>query len=102
MIDSLKPYPTCKPSGIKWLGKVPEHWEVERAKWLFRKMDRPIFDGNEVVTCFRDGTVTLRRHRRVHGFTEALQEIGYQGIRQGDLVIHAMDAFAGANRCGGL
>ena len=96
MIDRLKPYPACKDSGIEWLGGVPEHWEVERAKWLFRKMDRPILDANEVVTCFRDGTVTLRRHRRVHGFTEALQEIGYQGIRQGDLVIHAMDAFAGA------
>lgn len=53
-------------------------------------------DGDEVVTCFRDGTVTLRRNRRVRGFTESLKEIGYQGIRRGDLVIHAMDAFAGA------
>ncbi|MDR3688044.1 MAG: restriction endonuclease subunit S [Fimbriimonas sp.] len=49
-----------------------------------------------MVTCFRDGTVTLRKNRRTTGFTEALQEIGYQGIRKGDLVIHAMDAFAGA------
>ena len=32
----------------------------------------------------------------VEGFTESLKEIGYQGIRVGDLVIHAMDAFAGA------
>ena len=32
------------------------------------------------------------------GFTESLKEIGYQGVRRGDLVIHAMDAFAGA--CG--
>ncbi|MFG3711934.1 hypothetical protein [Micromonospora sp. NPDC047730] len=30
------------------------------------------------------------------GFTEAIQEIGYQGIRRGDLVVHAMDGFAGA------
>lgn len=30
------------------------------------------------------------------GFTEAVQETGYQGIRKGDLVIHVMDAFAGA------
>jgi type I restriction enzyme S subunit len=48
------------------------------------------------VTAFRDGAVTLRANRRMTGFTEALQEIGYQGIRKGDLVIHAMDAFAGA------
>ncbi len=48
------------------------------------------------MTAFRDGVVTLRSNRRTTGFTEALQEIGYQGIRKGDLVIHAMDAFAGA------
>lgn len=40
--------------------------------------------------------VTLRKNRRLRGFTEAIFELGYQGIRKGDLVIHAMDAFAGA------
>ena len=59
-------------------------------------MKRPVRDTDEVVTCFRDGVVTLRKNRRTEGFTESLQEIGYQGIRAGDLVIHAMDAFAGA------
>ena len=51
---------------------------------------------DQVITCFRDGRVTLRKNRRTQGFTESLQEIGYQGIRRGDLVIHQMDAFAGA------
>jgi type I restriction enzyme S subunit len=96
MIGDLKPYPAMKDSGVPWLGRVPAHWETERAKWLFRKMNRPVRDSDEVVTCFRDGTVTLRKNRRVRGFTESLKEIGYQGIRRGDLVIHAMDAFAGA------
>ena len=96
MIHDLKPYPAMKVSGVPWLGEIPRHWEKERAKWLFRKMNRPVDDSDEVVTCFRDGTVTLRKNRRVRGFTESLKEIGYQGIRRGDLVIHAMDAFAGA------
>jgi type I restriction enzyme S subunit len=96
MIEGLKPYPKMKDSGVPWLGRVPEPWETERAKWLFRKVSRPVRDTDEVITCFRDGTVTLRRNRRTRGFTEALKEIGYQGIRKGDLVIHAMDAFAGA------
>ena len=92
----LDPNVRLKPSGVEWLGDVPEHWKLERGKWLFRKMDRPIRDADEVVTCFRDGIVTLRKNRRVRGFTESLKEIGYQGIRRGDLVIHGMDAFAGA------
>ena len=96
MIADLKPFPAMKPSGLPWLGAVPEHWEMRRGKWLFRKMDRPIQDADEVVTCFRDGIVTLRKNRRIHGFTESLKEIGYQGIHRGDLVIHGMDAFAGA------
>lgn len=59
-------------------------------------MQRPVRPEDGVVTAFRDGVVTLRSNRRTTGFTEALQEIGYQGIRKGDLVIHEMDAFAGA------
>ena len=96
MIVYLKPYPVTRDSGVRWLGVVPQHWAIERGKRLFRKMDRPIRDADEVVTCFRDGIVTLRRNRRARGFTESLKEIGYQGIRRGDLVIHGMDAFAGA------
>jgi len=26
-------YPCSKPSGVKWLGDVPEHWEVRRLKY---------------------------------------------------------------------
>lgn len=96
MIDGLKPYAIYKNSGLRWIGEIPSHWDLQRAKWLFRRMDRPVRDSDEVVTCFRDGTVTLRKNRRLRGFTESLKEIGYQGIRRGDLVIHAMDAFAGA------
>ena len=29
---SLTPYPRYKPSGVEWLGEVPEHWEVKRLK----------------------------------------------------------------------
>ena len=59
-------------------------------------MHRPIRPEDDVVTAFRDGVVTLRKNRRLDGFTNSILEIGYQGIRKGDLVIHGMDAFAGA------
>ena len=59
MTNDLKPYPAMKDSGVPWLGDVPEHWRFERAKWLFRKMDRPIREDDQVVTCFRNGVVTL-------------------------------------------
>ncbi len=89
-------YGSFKDSGVEWIGDVPASWSVERGKWLFVKKDRPVRSEDEIVTCFRDGQVTLRNNRRTEGFTNALKEHGYQGIRKGDLVIHAMDAFAGA------
>ena len=91
-------YPKYKPTGIAWLPEVPEGWEVKRARYLFKRVQRPVREGDEIVTCFRDGQVTLRKNRRTSGFTEATDYSHYQGIRKGDLVIHQMDAFAGA--CG--
>lgn len=85
-----------KDSGVSWIGEIPEHWDLRRAKYMFKKHKRPVRDTDEVITCFRDGEVTLRKNRRTTGFTESLTEVGYQGIRKGDLVIHQMDAFAGA------
>lgn len=95
-MEGLPPYPAYKDSGLPWLGRVPAHWGGKRGKALFNKVTRPVHAEDGVITCFRDGVVTLRKNRRLRGFTEAIFELGYQGIRKGDLVIHAMDAFAGA------
>lgn len=89
-------YDSYKDSGVKWLGKVPSHWEVKRAKTILLRHKRNVRKEDEIVTCFRDGQVTLRKNRRIEGFTNAAKEFGYQGVRKGDLVIHEMDAFAGA------
>ena len=59
-------------------------------------MQRPVRLCDEVVTCFRDGEVTLRHAKKPLGIMESLQEVGYQGVREGDLVIHDLDAYAGA------
>lgn len=83
-------------SGVAWLGEMPSHWHTRRLKFLFNLVKRTPKHEDGIVTAFRDGEVTLRRNRRVEGFTNAIHEVGYQGIRPGDLVIHAMDAFAGA------
>lgn len=85
-----------KVCGLKWVSQIPAHWEIRRAKDLFKKMSRSASETEGIVTAFRDGQVTLRENRRTSGFTNAVFEHGYQGIRTGDLVIHAMDGFAGA------
>ncbi len=92
----MKRYEAYKNCNIPWIKQIPSHWMTKRAKFLYKKEQRPVREEDSVVTCFRDGVVTLRKNRRTTGFTEAISEFGYQGIRKGDLVIHVMDAFAGA------
>jgi type I restriction enzyme, S subunit len=89
-------YPSYKPGHSKNIRLLPEHWAELPLKRLFRLEKREPLESDEIVTAFRDGTVTLRKNRREDGFTNALKEIGYQRIHREDLVIHAMDAFAGA------
>lgn len=85
-----------KDSGIQWIGQMPSHWDCIRGKYILRYLQKPVRSDDGVITCFRDGEVTLRSNRREEGFTMADKEIGYQGIDIGDLVVHGMDGFAGA------
>ena len=85
-----------RDSGIAWVGAIPSDWKVKRGKFTLKLLNRPLDETDEVITCFRDGEVTLRKNRREDGFTVSLKEIGYQGIEPGDLVVHGMDGFAGA------
>ena len=92
----LNPDVEMKDSGIQWIGMMPSHWDCIRGKYILKYIQKPVREGDGVITCFRDGEVTLRSNRREDGFTMADKEIGYQGIDVGDLVVHGMDGFAGA------
>lgn len=92
----LNPDAEMKDSGIAWVGKCPEHWHLKKGKYLLNLQQKPVLESDGVITCFRDGEVTLRSKRREEGFTIAEKEHGYQGVDTGDLVVHGMDGFAGA------
>ena len=92
----LNPDTSMKDSGIQWIGNMPAHWECIRGKYILKYIQKPVQPEDGVITCFRDGEVTLRSNRREDGFTMSDKEIGYQGIDIGDLVVHGMDGFAGA------
>lgn len=92
----LNPSAPMKDSGIPWVGQFPTHWTKKKGKYILRYMSKPVKQDDGVITCFRDGEVTLRCNRREDGFTMADKEIGYQGVDVGDLVVHGMDGFAGA------
>jgi len=83
-------------SGIDWLGEIPGHWTVERARWLFDERDERSEEGQEeLLTVSHLTGVTLRSEKDVNMF-EAETTEGYKISLPGDLVINTLWAWMGA------
>jgi type I restriction enzyme, S subunit len=94
MIANLKPYPAMKNSGVPWLGDVPEHWEVQRGKNLFRSVDvRSETGREELLTVSSERGVVPRRSTTVTMF-KAESYVGHKLCWPGDLVINSLWAWA--------
>ena len=91
----LDPYVRLKPSGVEWLGDVPEHWEVRRAKFLYREADERSITGAEELMSVSHITGVTPRKKSVTMFL-AESNIGYKLCRPGDIVINTMWAFMAA------
>ena len=92
----LDPNVPLRDSGIPWLGKMPAHWESERARWLFSERDERSNTGEEdLLTVSHLTGVTLRSEKDVKMF-EAAIKAGYKICLPGDLVINTMWAWMGA------
>lgn len=87
---------TYRDSGINWLGEIPAHWQIERARWLFRERDQRSETGEEeLLTVSHLTGVTPRSEKEVTMF-EAETKEGYKICKKGDLVINTMWAWMGA------
>lgn len=83
-------------SGVPWLSEIPAHWEIERARWLFRERDvRSTTGEEEMLTVSHLTGVTLRSEKDVNMF-EAETNEGYKLCEPGDLVINTLWAWMGA------
>jgi type I restriction enzyme S subunit len=85
-----------RDSGISWLGQIPSHWQIERAKWLFAERDDRSDSGDEeLLTVSHLTGVTSRAEKDVNMFmAESLE--GYKRCQAGDLVINTLWAWMGA------
>lgn len=92
----LDPDTSLKSSGLEWLGEIPAHWGVERAKNLFTVRDERSADGSEeLLTVSHITGVTSRSEKDVYMF-EADDKAGYKRCLPGDLAINTLWAWMGA------
>ena len=67
----LNPNAPMKPSGIQWLGDVPQHWEMKKLGWVLRESPKngasPQINADGQTPTFsiaavRNGTTNIRDH----------------------------------------
>jgi type I restriction enzyme S subunit len=56
----LDPNVRMKPSGVEWLGEVPEHWGVEQSRRLFKVRNEPARDTDEQLTASQKHGILLQ------------------------------------------
>ena len=93
---SLSPNAKMRDSGVEWLGEIPEHWKIQRAKVLFKEINERSSTGQEeLLTVSHITGVTRRSEKNVNMFmAESLED--YKKCKPGDLVINTMWAWMGA------
>lgn len=88
---NIEKYSTYKDSGVEWLGDIPAHWSILKAKYLWR----------EKVDLSESGAETLLSVSQYLGVNNRENEtrseslIGYKKVKENDLVINIMLAWLG-------
>jgi type I restriction enzyme, S subunit len=93
----LNPNAPTKPSGMDWLGDVPEHWELKATKRLFRLVVEPAPDDNdyELLSIYTEIGVRPRKSLEAKG-NKATTTDGYWMVQRGDLIVNKLLAWMGA------
>jgi len=57
-----------KSSGVKWLGKIPSHWEVERSQWVFeQRRERARQDDEQLTASQKYGVISQKKYMEIEG-----------------------------------
>jgi type I restriction enzyme S subunit len=92
----LDPNVSFKRSGLDWLGDIPQHWNIERAKNLFSVRDERSDSGDEELLSVSHITgVTSRADKQVYMF-KAEDMTGYKRCTKGDFVTNTLWGWMGA------
>jgi type I restriction enzyme S subunit len=92
----LNPDVPLNSSGLDWLGDIPAHWQIERAKNLFSVRDQRSQSGEEeLLTVSHITGVTPRSEKDVYMF-QADDKTGYKLCYPNDLVINTLWGWMGA------
>ncbi|UKO98371.1 restriction endonuclease subunit S [Nostoc sp. UHCC 0870] len=92
----MKCYSNYRDSGLAFVEKIPQHWDLKRAKYFFYEIDERSEKGDEDLLSVSHITgVTPRSEKNITMFMAESYE-GYKTCIPNDLVINIMWAWMGA------
>jgi type I restriction enzyme S subunit len=95
--QGLDPNVPMKDSGVEWIGQVPEHWNVRRAKYLFNEINERSNAGNEELLSVSHMTGVSPRSEKTNVYMFMAEDYtGSKLCRKNDLVMNIMWAWMGA------
>ena len=89
-------YPDYKDSGVEWLDKVPEHWEVASLGSLMELKSNKNKPDLQVLSVYREYGVILKDSRDDNHNATSLDTSNYKAVEPGDLVVNKMKAWQGS------
>ena len=82
----MKKYDSYKDSGVKWLGEIPEHWELRKLKWIFTEKKKVT---NPTLNC---GSISFGRvvYKDDEKIPEATKK-SYQVVNKGEFLLNPLN-----------
>jgi len=93
-MSGYKPYTKYKDSGVVWLGKIPDHWQLRRLKYVFKIQKRIAGElGHSVLSITQRG---IMKKDIESGAGQLAQDYSkYQFIYPGEFAMNHMDLITG-------
>ncbi|WP_051220411.1 restriction endonuclease subunit S [Prevotella sp. AGR2160] len=94
----IDPNVKMKPSGINWIGEIPEHWEVKNLRSFLRIISDKGHPKEQLLSVVREQGVIIRNtdsKDENHNFIPDDLK-GYKLVRKGQFVINKMKSWQGS------
>ncbi|MCP2038172.1 restriction endonuclease subunit S [Chryseobacterium sp. HSC-36S06] len=82
----MKKYDSYKDSGVKWLGEIPAHWDLQKLKWIFtekRKITNPSLHSGSISF----GKVVYKDDEKIPAATKN----SYQVVNKGEFLLNPLN-----------
>lgn len=96
--QGLDPTVPMKDSGVAWIGKIPDHWKIEKSRWLFKQRKSLANKDDEQLTASQKyGVISQKKFMELEGRRVTQVELNHEILKHveaNDFVI-SMRSFQG-------